>query len=667
MPALTLSPVSDDVIDNANDDDTVDTEVNDDDQKLDIIPATQIAQTVSARLNDSDADYSENTDEEYDEVIATTTQTVVTEPLPDITENEVVTEVTLVEVLDEVFSDPSLPSGPRQDVPRSPQFFIPTPIPTKEQLVDVPALTFENPLDDEHTFHQHFLQSAEGEVSLIEHMLRDEQDIANEEALHHLHHHHEEGIPHANDPSIAPAIANEIQTNIIPQNRPTEQPKGRRVLKKRPIRIKIPAKLRQNLQVIPESLNFDPREEEELPIEPPQLTPTTISPPIDPIQQEAEQEIVFQEVRQPKALTVFGLDYDDNDNANEANFGQDTFETDARDSVPQNFSPLFSVPSRTEEPRSQAAASSGQFPANTVNIDTSARFTPGSGTTFNANPNPRPPVAPILRQPSDYIFTPQQQPQQQQEFNFAPATPQQQQQPSSFQPQSFQDPGREQKAIAGPPSSVFNTNLLNRPSEASFGGQPQAEPVLRIPQPPPPQQFSSNFGGQRQDQRIPQPPATQQFSNNFGGQPQEQRITQPSPPQQFSNNFGGQPQDQRPPQPPPSQQQFGNNFGGQEQVFQPAPAPPQPSPQSFTSSFGGQPQEQSFANNFGGQPQQEAAPVAPQNTFGGSNPAQDDGTTLFQMLNREAAVRPVRTRLQDNDRSRNIPKYVRHCFIQICK
>ena len=174
MPALTLSPVSDDVIDNANDDDTVDTEVNDDDQKLDIIPATQIAETVSARLNDSDADYSENTDEEYDEVIATTTQTVVTEPLPDITENEVVTEVTLVEVLDEVFSDPSLPSGPRQDVPRSPQFFIPTPIPTKEKLVDVPALTFENPLDDEHTFHQHFLQSAEGEVSLIEHMLRDE-------------------------------------------------------------------------------------------------------------------------------------------------------------------------------------------------------------------------------------------------------------------------------------------------------------------------------------------------------------------------------------------------------------------------------------------------------------------------------------------------------------
>ena len=141
----------------------------------------------------------------------------------------------------------------------------------------------------------------------------------------------------------------------------------------------------------------------------------------------------------------------------------------------------------------------------------------------------------------------------------------------------------------------------------------------------------------------------------------------PPPPQQFSNNFGGQPQDQRPPQPPPSQQQFGNNFGGQEQVFQPAPAPPQPSPQSFTSSFGGQPQEQSFANNFGGQPQQEAAPLAPQNTFSGSNPAQDDGTTLFQMLNREAAVRPVRTRLQDNDRSRNIPKYVRHCFIQICK
>ena len=63
-----------------------------------------------------------------------------------------------------------------KDVPRSPQFFVPTPIPS-QQLENAPALRFENPLQDEHAFQSHFLDSAEGEASFLAHMRRDEQDL----------------------------------------------------------------------------------------------------------------------------------------------------------------------------------------------------------------------------------------------------------------------------------------------------------------------------------------------------------------------------------------------------------------------------------------------------------------------------------------------------------
>ena len=115
--------------------------------------------------------------EEEEELVATTAEPATERaPLPDydISDNEVVTQATIAEVLDEIFSDPSLPSDQRQDVPRSPQFFLPTPAPATESPAPAPALTFEDAeqvapgqlgglLDeDEHAFHHHFLSSADG-------------------------------------------------------------------------------------------------------------------------------------------------------------------------------------------------------------------------------------------------------------------------------------------------------------------------------------------------------------------------------------------------------------------------------------------------------------------------------------------------------------------------
>jgi len=205
----------------------------------------------SAQTPETDYEYSVD-DEEIDpsEVfpeLATEAPTLetVTEAIPDVTENEVETQATLIEVLDEIFEDPSLPREEQHNVPRSPQFFVPTPIPA---IPNQAALTFETHLDeDEHAFHNHFLSSVEGEASLVGKMFRDEQDIQEQEALHH-HEDHEEGHGHQ-------VAENEIPTSVAP--RPGSEHKGRRVLKKRPIRIKIPAGLRQNLQVIPESLTQD--------------------------------------------------------------------------------------------------------------------------------------------------------------------------------------------------------------------------------------------------------------------------------------------------------------------------------------------------------------------------------------------------------------------------
>ena len=129
---------------------------------------------------------------------------------------------------------------------------------------------------------------------------------------------------------------------LNPINRSNEVKGGRKVLKKRPVRIKIPAKLRQNLQVIPESLNLQPTE---IPVSRTTLTPfvhsttTTVAP--ETVNFEPQQN-GFQEARQPKALTVFSLDETDddiNDDIAHASIGQ--FDEEA---IPQNFSPLFAVP-----------------------------------------------------------------------------------------------------------------------------------------------------------------------------------------------------------------------------------------------------------------------------------------------------------------------------------
>merc|ERR1719499_3023424 len=107
-----------------------------------------------------------------------------------------------------------------------------------------------------------------------------------------------------------------IQSNIVSINRPSGS-KGRRVLKKRPIRIKIPALLRENLQVIPESVNVPIEVESD-------SQSTTVTPvPVTPSAVTTVAQTFIQEERQPKALTVFSEDYDYDE---EQPFGQDTSE-----------------------------------------------------------------------------------------------------------------------------------------------------------------------------------------------------------------------------------------------------------------------------------------------------------------------------------------------------
>ena len=363
LPALTVSGSGDDVTDH-------DDHGADDDE-------TSPAQ--SAQTPETEYEYS---DEEIDpsEVfpeLATEAPTLetVTEAIPDVTENEVETQATLIEVLDEIFEDPSLPREEHHDVPRSPQFFVPTPIPA---IPNQAALTFETHLDeDEHAFHNHFLSSVEGEASLVGKMFRDEQDIQEQE---NHHEDHEEGHGHQ-------VAENEIPTSVAP--RPGSEHKGRRVLKKRPIRIKIPAGLRQNLQVIPESLTQDVSiQDDDIIIATPTITaapalsfqepeatpqlqvfnpnllnrPTTPSPRL-----ETEQDFI-QEPRQPKALTVFSAD---DDTPEEVIFGQEADNVRQQEAIPQNFSPIFAVPSRAGVEQEEARSGELLVRQN-VNIDTPA-------------------------------------------------------------------------------------------------------------------------------------------------------------------------------------------------------------------------------------------------------------------------------------------------------
>ena len=642
MPALILSESGDDVTDDDNDQ-----EVNHDETT----PPTSQKTETEPQYFDEEIDPSEVFPD-----LATQAPTLetVTEVALDVTENEVETQATLIEVLDEIFEDPSLPREEHQDVPRSPQLFVPTPIPTLTNplIENIPALTFENPLDeDEHAFHKHFLSSVEGEASLVEKMFRDEQDIAEQEALHH-HEEHEEGH-HEEE--------NEIQTNVRP--RPAEH-KGRRVLKKRPIRIKIPAGLRQNLQVIPESLTQIPGEDDGVRATPP-ATPITIepvafpqqtvfnnnllnrpaapSPSLEPVLHKAEQE-----PRQPKALTVFSADYDDT--PEEVIPGQQA-DNVRQEAVPQNFSPIFAVPSHAleEEPRS-----GGLLQQQNVNIDTSrgagsaaldaarsTQFAPAPAVPgFNAAQtaaNSPPTFRPILRQPSDYIFTPQQ---------FSAPTIQQQQQPQQFANNPFQQQSQQQFR----PQSFQNQPPQQQRQSFNFA-------------PNPPQQQQQQ---QQQEQAFTSfsPPVSQRGPTPLAPAPalsfQEPTREQKAFPQQqtFNNNFLNRPTTPTPPPAPQQQQeQFNTNFAPQPQAV--------PPPQTFSQST--PPQTQAFDTNFGTNNNFDNSNNNFNSNFGSSSiglplPSSATGPneeqSLFAMINREVADRPVRTKLQESDKSilRNTPK-----------
>ena len=370
----------------------------------------------------------------------------------------------------------------------------------------------------------------------------------------------------------------------------------------------------------------------------------------------------------------------DDDTPEEVIFGQEADNVRQQEAVPQNFSPIFAVPSRAgveqEEPRSV-----GLLLQQNVNIDTSASASAGRSAQFAPTPaapavqsfnaaqtaaNSPPTFRPILRQPSDYIFTPQQfsapaiqqqqQPQQfangpfqqqtQQQFRQAEAPPQQfrpqqQQAFTSFSPPisqrqppqapalSFQEPAREQKAF--PQQQVFNNNFLSRPT---------------TPVPQQQQQFNTNFAPRPQDiappqtftQTTPAPPRPQQqqqFNNNFAPRPQEI-----SPSQSFTQSAPAPP----PPQQQQQQQQFNNNFVPPQTFTQSTPPPPPPAPRpTFDPSFSS---DNNFNNNNFN------------SNFAPASPSQVGEQSLFAMINRQAADRPVRTKLQQSDKSilRNTPK-----------
>ena len=156
---------------------------------------------------------------------------------------------------------------------------------------------------------------------------------------------------------------------------------------------------------------------------------------------------------------------------------------------------------------------------------------------------------------------------------------------------------------------MFNNNFLNRPVTE--------KPALSFS--PTPQ--SSQFNPQQQFTTQPQQQFRQQQQQSFTTVPPQQQQFGQQPPQQFIQEEQ-QPQQQFIPQ--QQQQQF---VPQQQQQF----TEPAENPRSF------QPQ-QSFANSLGGQPQA------------------DSEQSLFAMLNREAADRPVHSR-QENAAQRNIPKY----------
>ena len=120
---------------------------------------------------EEDTESTEEVDSVTEETPDYTTVRTIEDYEVDVSENEVNTEITLGEVLDEIFFDPALPPENRNDIPRSPQFFVPTPLPTVGGI--------------DHSFHQQFIDSPEREGSFDQHRLRDEQDLVQGELLHH--------------------------------------------------------------------------------------------------------------------------------------------------------------------------------------------------------------------------------------------------------------------------------------------------------------------------------------------------------------------------------------------------------------------------------------------------------------------------------------------------
>ena len=109
MPVLTLSPVhiAKEDIDDATDDD--DTETNDDYQAEVHAQTEKPDYSQSIQQSETEAAINEDYPEQLDDIVPTTVS------YPDVSENEVVTEATLSEVLDEIFEDASLGDKQRQE------------------------------------------------------------------------------------------------------------------------------------------------------------------------------------------------------------------------------------------------------------------------------------------------------------------------------------------------------------------------------------------------------------------------------------------------------------------------------------------------------------------------------------------------------------------------
>ena len=401
----------------------------------------------------------------------------------DISENEVITEVTLGQVLDEIFSDPELPHHNRNDVPRSPQFFVPTPIPTQQPQQT--EETFEIPSRDEHSFHEEFIESPEAEGSFEEHRLRDEQDLSLAEML--LHHGEEEEVHDQHG---------QLQTNIInilSEERP-QGPKGRKVLKKRPIRIKIPAKMSENLQsiTIPESLHLPNVHELPSNVE-------ITSPPTPPPRQNLQADTEEQEARQPKALHVFSDD-DEVGPRNDNIFDPNRLNLPPRhqqSGLPDDFQPIFTSETDRDNTNNRfvpQTSSNQAFSAQSLPLNTNPpppRRPPPPPPTRSPPPPPPPQFpavprqqvfTPRLRRPEDYIFSPRplvpSLPSPVQNFNF-------QQNPFRAQSSGFaaeenpiptqqsfvepQLPVRSQKAF---PQQNFNQNSLSAGTQTGFSPTP---------------------------------------------------------------------------------------------------------------------------------------------------------------------------------------------------